>query len=85
MANPIKSGVTSDGIVLTNEDITIESGGTVTHLTANNGGRVFLFGYSDSATLNDGGQMSVYGGASADETTVNRGAYLIAEIGRAHV
>ena len=78
MANPIKSGVTSDGIVLINEDITIESGGTVTHLTANNGGRVFLFGYSDSATLNDGGQMSVYGGASADETVVNKGAYLIA-------
>ena len=78
MANPIKSGVTSDGIVLTSDDITIESGGTVTRVTANNGGRVFLFGYSDSATLNNGGQMSIYSGGTAEHTTVNSGVYMYA-------
>ena len=78
MANPIKSGVTSDGIVLTSDDITIESGGTVTRVTANNGGRVFLFGYSDSATLNNGGQMSIYSGGTAERTTVNSGVYMYA-------
>ena len=81
MANPITSGLTSNGIVLTNDNLSVNSGGTVTSAIVNDGGALYLEGYSDSATLNNGGQMTILTGGIADHTVVNPGAGIVANPG----
>ena len=78
MARTISSGTTYSDATLANEDLAVESGAIIARIKADQNGKIYLFGEADSVTINNGGQMSVYGGASALETTVNKGGYLIA-------
>ena len=81
MSYIISSGITSDGIILENDTMTVLDGGIATQTTINSRGSMYISsgGIADSTTLNSvspyyyGGGFFVYSGGTANNTTVNSG------------
>ena len=73
MAYTVSSGITSDGIELSNDSMTVQNGGLATNITVNGGGRMNVSGTVLSTTVNDGGQVVISSGGSISHATISSG------------
>ena len=73
MAYIISSGITSDGIILENDSMTVLDGGIATNTTLNSYGSMYISsgGTANSTTVNIWGSMFVSNGGTANKTMVN--------------
>ena len=77
MAIIVDSGVVSNGIILANDQMYVNGGGSATETTVNNQGvlEVSSGGAVDSTTVNGGGSLTVSEGGWAGSTTVTPGGH----------
>ncbi|MBR6239831.1 MAG: AIDA repeat-containing protein [Lentisphaeria bacterium] len=75
MAYIISSGITSDGIILNNDSMTVLDGGIATDTTVNSGGGLYVSsgGSANNTTVNSAGYLIVYNGGIAAGIVENGG------------
>ena len=80
MAYTISSGITSDGITLTNDSMTVLDGGTATCTTVNTSGYLYVSsGGKVSNTIIDWGSIHISSGGAALNTTITKEGYILVE------
>ena len=74
----VTSGVTSTGIILNNDSMYVQEGGTANNTTVNDWGILYVSsgGVANSTTLSSGGWLRVFSGGVANSTTVNENSLL---------
>jgi len=78
MAYIISSGITSEGIALTNDSMTILDSGTANSTTLNTSGYLYVSsgGLANSTTVNSRGKIWVLSGGLVNSTTINYDGHL---------